>query len=146
MRNNGVTLISLTITVIVLAIIAMVTVLAMQNEDFFGSANDAAIYSSIREIETAIEVKKMAMEKELYANKDFSKEITIDDFIAEGIVYEETVDYYIYYFIDISMLNAKGNYGNSMSSGTINDKFGINSDFTVYYHSEKGQLYGEIKD
>jgi len=162
-KSNGVTMIVLIISIAVLLILAVVLINAFTGEEgILQQAEDAAVIQSLSEFEKAIREEVMVLEQKYIRQGDYSKEATVEDLVKEGILRKVEVstvvanggtlhDKTMYIFAKGKIKDFKTKYGagtvptTQANTNDFKDAFGVNSDFSVYYYSQKNKLYGELK-
>jgi len=139
--ENGITLLTLVVTLIVMTILAAIVISASVGDNgLVKKTEEGVIVASIREVEEAIDVKILLKEKDLIKNGNYSG-VTIDDLEADGILKSKSGNTYV---IDISKLDIKGKYGIGNSDKDVfklEDKG--NGTYIITYVAADGTVYDD---
>lgn len=139
-NENGITLISLAVTIVVLTILASIVISASVGDNgLIDETRIATIKASIREVEEAIDTHILLKEKGKIQSGNLEK-VTLDELVGDILSEESDQDGYNMYKINLQKLNIKGDYG----KGTTTDVFKLKEKDGIYeviYVYDDGTIY-----
>lgn len=139
-NENGITLISLAVTIVVLTILASIVISASVGDNgLIDETRIATIKASIREVEEAIDTHILLKEKGKIQSGNLEK-VTPDELVGDILSEESDQDGYNMYKINLQKLNIKGDYG----KGTTTDVFKLKEKDGIYeviYVYDDGTIY-----
>lgn len=147
-NENGITLVALVITIVVMIILASIAISSSVGDNgLIKQTEDGVINASIREVEEALDIELLLKEKEEIRKGNLSN-LTISILTGEDTPSDNSDDILhskngTVYIIDISKLDIKGDYGKGGSTlGTTTDVFRIDENTNeVSYVSADGTIY-----
>ncbi|MCI8412304.1 MAG: leucine-rich repeat protein [Clostridia bacterium] len=92
-QENGITLIALVITIIVLLILAGVTIaMLMGNNGILRQAGDAKVMTNLSKVDEAIKLYKSSLKVNKVVDEGSTEEVTIDDLIKNVVLKEYVIE------------------------------------------------------
>ena len=140
-KKDGITLIALVITIIVLLILAAVSIATLTGENgILTRANDA-------KIETAVAAVKENLRLEQIEKTIDEEEVTPETLLAEGRVKRtvqegEDGNYYMYYALKEDVVEGMQGLGKG-NAASLRDVFLIDDELNVKYIASNGKEYGD---